>query len=553
MVHHSTIRTYRHSPLAVLVLLIIVSCVGRVAQEPARWTTCELDFTSSQDYDNPFWDVAVQAEFTAPSGSRHLVDAFWDDGRAWRVRFAPDEVGQWTWESSCSDTLNEGLHGHAGSFRCIPYTGENPLYRHGPIKLSKNRRHLVHADGTPFFWLSCTAWNGVLRANPEDWEHYLRTRQEQNFTAIQFVSTHWRGLTTDHYGETAFTGTETIRLNPVFFQRMDHKVAAINEHGIVATPVILWTLTETDPGQILSEADAIRLARYIVARWGAYSVVWFLGGDGRYPPERVDRWKRIGRAVFGDRHDRLVTLHPSGENWVGDDFADEPWFDFIGYQSGHGDSRESLRWLTAGPPATEWQTGPPRPVINLEPNYENHPGYTHKTWFQGAHVRRATYWSLLVSPPAGVSFGHNSIWVWPEKPQVPDGHAGLGTVGPWREGLHTEGVRSMTLLRQLFESLPWPDLSPAPNLLAEQPGNDNPSHFIAAAQTQDRTTTVVYAPEGATITLRVGRIARPASTRWFNPRDGKFREPMELASSGSQTFESPNFRDWVLVITRERP
>lgn len=551
MLSHNAIRAFRYSLFTVLMFLIVVGCVDQVEQSPTLWTAYELDFTGSQDYDNPFWDVAVRVELTAPSGSKHLVDAFWDGGRTWHLRFAPDEVGRWTWESNCSDTLNTGLHSRGGSFRCIPYTGDNPLYQHGPLKLSENRRHLVHADGTPFFWLSCTAWNGVLRANPEDWGHYLRTRQEQDFTAIQFVSTHWRGLTTDPYGETAFTGTEAIKLNPAFFQRLDPKVAAINEHGIVATPVILWTLTKTDPGQILSEADAIRLARYIVARWGAYSVVWFLGGDGRYPPESVDRWKRIGRAVFGDRHDRLVTMHPSGESWVGDDFGDEPWFDFIGYQSGHGDSERSLRWLTTGPPATEWQTGPPRPVINLEPNYENHPGYTHKTWFQGADIRRAAYWSLLVSPPAGVSFGHNSIWVWPEEPQIPDGHAGLGTVGPWREGLYTEGVRGMTLLRQLFESLPWPDLRPAPDLLADQPGDDNHWQFVAAAQTQGRTATVIYAPEGATITLRVGRITRPVFARWFNPRDGAFGEPLELASSGSQTFKSPNFRDWVLVIIRK--
>ncbi len=549
MLYHSAIGECRHSLFTVLMLLIAVGCVDRVKQAPSRWTVYELDLTSSQDYDNPFWDVAVRTKLTAPSGKKHLVDAFWDGGRTWRLRFAPDEVGRWSWESDCSDAANTGLHGRRDSFRCVPYTGDNPLYKHGPIKLSENRRYLVHADSTPFFWLSCTAWNGVLRSNPGDWVNYLRTRREQNFTAIQFVSTHWRGLAKDATGETAFTGTERIRLNPAFFQRLDPKVVAINESGLVAAPVILWTLTETDPGQILSEADAIRLARYIVARWGAHSVVWFLGGDGRYPQERVDRWKRIGGAVFGDRHDRLVTLHPSGENWVGDDFGDEPWFDFIGYQSGHGDSERSLRWLVSGPPATEWQTGPPFPVINLEPNYENHPGYTHHRQFQGADIRRAAYWSLLVAPPAGVSYGHNSIWVWPEEPQVPDGHTSLGTVGPWREGLYTEGVRSMTLLRQLFESLPWPDLRPAPDLIAEQPGDVDPWQFVAAAQTQDGTATVFYAPEGAAITLRAGRITRPAIARWFNPRDGKFGESLELASSGPQTFTPPNFRDWVLVIT----
>ena len=57
---------------------------------------------------------------------------------------------------------------------------------------------------------------------------------------------------------------------------------------------------------------------------------------------RSVRWKKIGRAVFGDRHERLVTMHPCGQSWVADEFRHEDWFDFIGYQKNRSDVRR--RW-----------------------------------------------------------------------------------------------------------------------------------------------------------------------------------------------------------------
>ena len=526
----------------------------------SQWTVFEAALESVCDYDNPFWDMTVQAHFTAPSGRQHSVDAFWDGARTWRVRFCPDEVGEWQWKadwdspSECSESGDVELHGQKGSFRCVPYTGDNPLYQHGPLRLSENRRYFVHADGTPFFWLSDTAWNGVLRSKEDDWHRYLQARHQQGFSAIQFVSTsHWRAYSQGPHGETSFTGTKRIRLHPQFFQSLDPKVAAINEHGLVAAPVLLWTCVESDPGQILSEADATRLARYLVARWGAYQVVWILGGDGDYHGERSERWKRIGNTVFRERHDHLVTMHPRGQQWVGDEFRGEAWFDFIGYQSGHGDSPDHLRWLVLGPPANDWDKEPPLPIVNLEPNYETHPAYHSKKRFTDLEVRRAAYWSLLVAPTAGVSFGHNSIWVWAEEPEVPEGHARIGTVAPWQEGLDTPGVRSMTVLRRFFDSLPWWQLRPAPELVVKQPGERDPHRFVAAARKEDGELAVVYLPQGGDISLRLESLKRPAiacweaDARWFNPRTGEWAEAGTFRKA-THTFTAPDSSDWVLCI-----
>jgi hypothetical protein len=119
-------------------------------------------------------------------------EAFWDGGRVWRVRFSPDEIGTWQWSTQAKPE-DIGLHRQQGEFRVREYTGDNPLYRHGALRVAASGTYLEHADGTPFFWLADTAWNGVLKSQPADWQRYLATRQKQGFTAVQFVSTQWRG------------------------------------------------------------------------------------------------------------------------------------------------------------------------------------------------------------------------------------------------------------------------------------------------------------------------------------------------------------------------
>jgi hypothetical protein len=517
----------------------------------AQWTVFEIGLRADRDYADPFWDVDVEVHFRDASGRTKVVNAFWDGASHWRVRFSPDALGPWQWETSCSRTADVGLHGQGGEFECVPYEGDNPLYRRGAVRLSPNRRHLVWANGDPFFWLADTAWNGVLRATETDWERYLDVRRQQEFTAVQFVSTEWRGGRRLLGEERAYTGTERIRVHPGFFRRRDGKVAAINSAGLIAAPVILWALGEDDPGQSLPEEDAVRLARYIVARWGAYHVVWFLGGDGNYLGEKAERWRRIGRAAFPGSRDRLVTMHPCGQTWVAPEFRGEPWYDFVGYQSGHGSSEEHLDWLVAGPPATDWPTDPPLPIINLEPNYEGHPSYHANRTFAAHEVRRAACWSLLVSPPAGVSYGTNPIWVWSARGEIPEGHDSIGHVASWQDGLDLPGIASMSRLRSFFETLPWWTLRPAPDLLIVQPGDEDSECFVAAALSQDGDIAVAYTPTPDPLHLNVDLLPNRPVVCWYDVRTGEWTDACAVPDE-SGVIAPPGEGDWLLCVRGHR-
>lgn len=525
------------------VLMLAVTGIPSAAVE--MHGVYEASFRSSRAYDNQSLDVEAAVEFVSPSGNRASADMFWDGGGVWRVRFSPDETGTWRWTSRCSDTSNSGLHGRSGSFQCKPYRGSNPLRLHGPLKLSATRRYLAHADGTPFFWLADTAWNGVLKAKPDDWNKYLSTRRKQGFTAVQFVSTPWRAYERDAQGETAYTGTDGIRINPEFFRRLDAKVQAINSHGMAAAPVVLWAYGKSDPGQALSETDAIRLSKYIVARWGAYSVVWILGGDGNYGGERSERWKRIGRAVFGGRSPRVATMHPGGLQWIGEEFRREPWFTILGYQSGHGDSPRAVRWLVEGPPATEWDRRPALPVINLEPNYETILAYESKKLHDALSVRKALYRSLLVSPTAGITYGHHAIWFWTDKPEVPTDHANSGIAIAWHEAVASEGAGSVKHLSDLFGSIRWWTLRPDQEMVRNQPSSA--LQFIASARSEDGSLAMVYLPEGGELKLNASRLKPGGRMRWFDPATGEYTSAGYLVA-GVLQLASPGRGDRALLV-----
>ena len=494
--------------------------------------------------------TSMQVAFTAPNGKVQTVDGFWDGGTTWRVRFMPDTAGTWRYRTASPAT---DLDGQEGQFESVPATNaNNPFLRHGAIQVSDNGHHLAHADGTPFFWLSDTAWNGALLATQGDWHTYLNQRRAQQFSAIQFVATPWRTASADAEGQSAYTiEGDSVQMNPAFFQRLDGYVDAVNEAGLLAAPVMLWALGDPEkmpvPGK-LPTAQASQIARYLVARYGAHHVLWFLGGDENYSGEqRVEHWKTIGRSVFGDRDHAPVTLHPQGMQWHFEPFYDESWLDVLIYQSGHGDDASTLRWIHSGPASEAWKQGQdrrptPRPIINSEPPYEDHIAYQSGEPHTAYTVRRAVYWSLLNAPTAGVSYGAHGVWSWETEPAVPLNHDRSGVAQPWPEAVMFEGGQDMEHVAELFTSLDWWTLRPAQDLLAEQPGGENPARFVAAARAESGTPALLYLPVGGSVTLAedVG-----GDATWFNPRDGN---RTSAAPEDGSTYTAPNDEDWALIF-----
>ena len=546
-------------------LLALLFCAGiwgaaaNAASQVPKWDRFEQAFESAVEYTNPVQQIWLTAIFTSPSGKTAKVPGFWDGGKTWRMRFSPNETGGWVYKTSCSDESNSGLHGKTGQFECKAIVGTNRFTQHGPIRVSHDGRYLEHEDGTPFFFLGDTAWNGALLSTDEEWKNYIQQRTRQKFSAVQWVTTQWRASPNgDRNTELAYTGsTNLILINPKFFQRLDQKAEALAQAGVLNAPVLLWAIgggsnPAINPGFSLAEDQAILLARYMVARWQHLSVVWILAGDADYRGARAERWKRIGRAVFGDIAHAPVTMHPGGMHWVWNEFKDEKWYGIVGYQSGHGDDEKTLRWMTEGPLTEDWTKLPHRPFINLEPPYENHIAYQSKKPITADVTRRAIYWTLLNNPTAGVTYGGHGVWGWDDGTKAPTDHPNTGIPLPLEKALVMAGAEQMKPIYDFFTSIDFWRLRPAPVIVVNNPGKDKPEKFIAAAKTDQKDLGLVYVPEDRTVEIKLDALPPSPNITWINPRTGEKSPAVAVVTATTCQFPTPAEGDWILLMQTQK-
>jgi hypothetical protein len=77
-----------------------------------------LRFEASEDHN---WRAfPLQATFThEASGDTLVLDAYWDDGKTWCVRFAPTKPGPWTYRIESNDPA---FGGKTGQIDCVALT-----------------------------------------------------------------------------------------------------------------------------------------------------------------------------------------------------------------------------------------------------------------------------------------------------------------------------------------------------------------------------------------------------------------------------------------------
>lgn len=129
----------------------------------------ELVVGLSAQYSNPFdrEQVALEATFVAPSGAEHQVWGyyheeydyanklavnsypFWDTpecvyvGSEWRVRFKPDELGEWRYRVKVTDSTGSAESGE----QSLVVADSN---RKGGVRISEDKQALVYDDGSRY-------------------------------------------------------------------------------------------------------------------------------------------------------------------------------------------------------------------------------------------------------------------------------------------------------------------------------------------------------------------------------------------------------------------
>lgn len=531
-----------------------------VVNQVQEWT-----FAASEAYDDPFNQVELDVVFADDGGTEWKVPAFWAGGTDWRVRFAPPAAGRYPWRSICSDTSDSGLHDVGGELEAVAYSGDNPLLKHGPIRVSESRRHFEHADGTPFFWLGDTWWMGLCKrwSWPADLQTMTADRVNKGFSVIQIIAGLYPDMPAfDERGanEAGFPWeADYARVNPAYFDAADRRIQHLVESGLAPCIVGCW-------GYYLGWLGIERMKKHwrnLVARWGAYPVVWCLAGEGSMPyylSEQKDKdtefqkdgWSELGRYVRElDPYHHPVTIHPSGS--ARNTVSDESVLDFDMLQTGHGDTASLSRTveLVTGGCARE----PVMPVLNGEVCYEGIGDMCEKK------VQRIMFWACMLSGACGHTYGANGIWQLngDEVPYGPSPHGMAWGNTPWREAARFAGSIHVGLGKKLLERYEWWRFEPHPEWIAPRWSTDNHMRGYAAGVPDG--VRVFYFPDFNWDTVTLKHLEQRAYRAFlFDPATGDETplEHFEPDAKGSWVLQDrkgdalrlsfPLYQDWVLVV-----
>ncbi len=176
-------KTMLHAILALVALTPIAAHDAVVGQ----WEAFETSYETTKHYAKPFTDVEVNVVFSS-GGKQWMVPAFWAGGSKWTVRFAPPAEGDYKYRVESTDKSNADLNGSERTLHVTAYQGQNPLLKHGLLRISANKRHLEHADGRPFFWLGDTWWKGLCkRLTWKGFQELAADRKAKGFSVVQIV------------------------------------------------------------------------------------------------------------------------------------------------------------------------------------------------------------------------------------------------------------------------------------------------------------------------------------------------------------------------------
>jgi hypothetical protein len=417
----------------------VLFCLSLAAAEPVeRWGVYQVTLAGPST-GNPFVDVRLQAAF----GIRNrvvTVDGFYDGNGVYRVRFMPDEMGQWTYLTSSNAPA---LDDKRGEFTAVASAGNN----HGPVRV-RYTTHFAYEDGTPYVPIGTTAYAWTHQGEALELQT-LQTLRSAPFNKIRMClfpkSYAYNSNEPVYYPfERSAAGVNDFsRFNPKFFDHLEHRILDLEALGIEADLILFHPYDRWGYNSMPAETND-RYLRYVVARLAAYRNVWWsLANEwDLVKTKKVEDWDRFfGIVQEKDPYGHLRSIHHSVTMYD----HSKPWVTHVSFQ---GDDAAKIRDYTA-------QYA--KPVIDDECQYE---GNIPRRW--GNISAQELVRRIWIGTVAGGYVGHGETYLDPND------------ILWWSKGgvLKGQSPQRIAFLRTILESAPAEGLNSISNyyLGAGQPG-----------------------------------------------------------------------------------
>lgn len=393
----------------------------------------------------------------------------------------------------------------------------------GPIRVSENGRYFVDERGKPFYFLADTQWELFRRFSLDEAKLILEDRKAKGFTVVMVMLTGvGPGTEPNLAGERPWLNQDPASPNPAYFAHVDAVLKVAQEQDLQ----LLIGIYHQTYGSRMTLTNARPWAAWVTSRYrDTPNILWTL-----YPKANEGSRPLIVRLADGiqegDRGTHLVSIHPDPSPASSGFMHGEAWLSF--------NSIQVWRDLHLIYPMTleDFNRSPRKPATMLEGVYEA--GEEYGFAITPLHVRREAYYTCLAGGFHG--YGHNHSW----------------RVRPaWRAALDDPGARQMTILKNVFTSLPeWWTMVPDQTVF-DRGGNTQGEALNLGARSTTGQWLVCYLAGEPDFSINMSGISSGAQTSaaWINPSTGDRLSIGTFRASGTREFTRPaDWADAVLIV-----
>ena len=519
--------------------------------EVSLYRIFELPVVNDKTYNNKFTDVELTATYTSPSGNTFEFPGFFDGdgngggnyqkGNVWKLRFMPNELGEWTYEYKWSDTTTGG----SGTFNCVAEgAGKGVLqpYKSNPRWLAYNGTDPVWlksyyetghgAIGQDFAWIVENVYSKFVD------EGYNHLQVNWLLSLCCFYQYYQDGPEPETLNLYLYRYDLFTSMNFDVWRRMEQHLGWLNDHD-VGVHMFLGVDGSRNNGPDwgkLSSEEKDWFAEYMVARLAPFAnlagwnFVWEVPGD------RVDR--ELGFARLIQKYDIFNHLRTYQDEKPRDNEYDRPEYNFAAVEN-HGYSEKSewgRAWTHHKGARDGYISG--KPVFMSEGN---------ALWRRYWHIKiNAQYGTvdqddLRQSAWACVTAGASFTWCGHGNTLSAKGDEGLPFYGDHNS--YTRSARYIDILtRVMNEEVVFYHMTPQDSLLS---GHDSKAVWCLAETGRQY---LVFAIGGKSFTLNVAS-GQYNNNIWLNAETGASQNTGSISGGSNKKFTSPNTStDWVLIL-----
>lgn len=485
--------------------------------ETGLWDRFEIALKNNRHYNNPFIEVDLVAEFVAPDGRTLETWGFYDGSETWKLRFMPDQTGEWRYSAWFSDQPERKV---SGTFWCstsdIP--GLISADETNPVWFGfKGGKHIFIRSfhvGDRFF---ASNWSSEDRAQFLDWaaKNKYNTLSIASHYLNRAVKNRGQGWDTPNLWD-----ADKRRPNPAAYAAMEAILDNLADRKMIVFP--FGGFFGQRSGYPKEKEAQQTYIKYTLARIGAYwNVLFNVSG----PEPMLKRLNEFTKAQIDAWGETVASMNVSGHLLTVHNVPDQNPFihaNWAGYQCLQGPKTINADSLYHGLIALR---NPEQPLYAQETLwYGNiyHKELIGREYTDDDLCRNA--W-IIAMAGAALNFADN------------DGDSSSGFSGTLNlEERHQDKHDIVSEVWDFFEHIPFYELSPSPDLV-------NNGYCLAKAGEAY----LVYLPYGGNVRVKIS----PGYYRgeWIKGSDTKTRVPVAL--NHIQEIQSPSDAGWVLYLRRE--